>query len=265
MTEPLDDVLDATGLRAQIESLRLPIGLPLEWVAQAGSTNDLASEAARNGASHGAMFLAEQQTAGRGRLGRRWHSPPGQNLYFSIVLRPELPADRLAPLTLVAGVAVADAIAMFVPSGDVKIKWPNDVLVGGRKVVGILVESSLVGEKVDYVVVGIGINVLQKAFDPEIDSIATSIALHATRPVRRMELLCALLEQLAKRLAQYSRDGLESMTETLHGRDAALGRNVKCLAGQGVGDGIEPDGRLRVLLADGTSVSIHSGEVEIAD
>jgi len=254
--------IDARRLRDAIAAAGLRLGTPLTWIERTESTNDVAAREAASGAPHGATFLAEQQTGGRGRLGRKWFSPPGQNLYLSIVLRPDVPAERLPCITLAIGLAVAEAITPFVPGIPVEVKWPNDVLIARRKAVGILVEASTTGAGAMTLVAGIGINVLQTAFDPEIEGIATSIAAHGPRP-ERAQVLLAVLERLSVRLEQFERDGLSGMLGELRARDATLGRRVRCASGEGLGAGIFDDGALRVQTAAGEMIRVQAGEVEI--
>jgi BirA family biotin operon repressor/biotin-[acetyl-CoA-carboxylase] ligase len=258
-----DDALDRDRLESAIREAGIDLGLPLLLLTETGSTNDVAATEALRGAAHGTLVLAERQTAGRGRLGRRWFSPSGQNLYLSLVLRPRVPIDRLATITLAIGLAVADAVSSFVERSLVQVKWPNDVLIARRKAVGILVESCMSGAALRHVIAGIGIDVLQTSFDPEIASIATSIAQHSSVPPGRTAVLVASLRALSTRLHQFERDGIEGMLEDLRRRDATLGVRVRCMHGEGKGEGIEADGTLQVRLDDGTRVSVRVGDVDL--
>src|SRR4051794_14278733 len=150
------------------------LGRAYRHLAECRSTNDEAAAWARAGAPHGALVIADAQTGGRGRLGRTWHSPPGENLYFSTVLRPEIPPHRAPPLTLAVGVALADAVREA--GCDAQLKWPNDLLLDGKKVAGILTEMTTSGGRVEFVVIGIGVNLDARAFPAELDGRATSIA-----------------------------------------------------------------------------------------
>ena len=142
------------------------------------STNDDAKVAASTGAPDGAAFLAEMQTAGRGRGGHTWHSPASENLYLSVVVRPRVPAASIASITLAIGVAVADVLAARIGArAAVAVKWPNDVLAGGRKLAGVLVEGQLRGADVSSLIVGLGVNVHATEFPPELAARATSLAL----------------------------------------------------------------------------------------
>lgn len=255
---------DTRRLADAVREKALPVGAPLSWKDETTSTNDDAIEAAKAGAPHGALFVADRQTRGRGRVGRPWFSPVGQNLYASIVLRPSLPVDQLPCITLAVGLAVADVVESFAPAGRVGIKWPNDVLVGGRKVAGILVESALSGDRCEYVVVGIGLNVAQKSFEPSIERTATSLALVSRQVPARDEVLAAVLEQVTVRLGSLEREGPEAVAADLNARDVTRGREVRVGDAAGVADGIEADGRLRVRV-DGELRRLHAGEVEVLD
>src|SRR5581483_105763 len=159
----------------------------IEWRAEIDSTQRLARDLARAGAEEGTCVVAEAQSAGRGRLGRTWHSPPGTNLYCSVVLRPPL-----APAAVPAAVAETTTLSA-------EIKWPNDVLVGGRKVAGILTELEAELERVRFVIVGIGVNLNTTAFPAELAERATSLALASGRPVDRAAFTGRLLAALEER------------------------------------------------------------------
>ena len=169
----------------------------LHFSAATGSTNSDALAGARNAEPHGSVYFAEQQTAGRGRGDHRWESAAGHGLYVSVLLRFGLPAARLSLLPLAAGLAAIDAIR--VASGlDVDLRWPNDLLIGGRKTGGILVESKTEGDMLAFAVVGIGINVHQPGFSADLSTPATSLDLEANRQISRQALLVALLESLER-------------------------------------------------------------------
>src|SRR5512145_2072069 len=153
------------------------LGQVVHWYEELGSTNDRAKELADEGAEHGEVVVAEAQTAGRGRRGRSWASPARRNLYFSVVLRPELPPTRAAEITLVASVAICDALRQA--GVEAGIKWPNDLLASGRKIAGILTELAAEPEQVQWVVLGVGVNVnaRREDFPEELRGEATSLLL----------------------------------------------------------------------------------------
>jgi len=152
------------------------LGLPMHLLASTTSTNDEAKHAAKDGAPGGSTWVAEQQTAGRGRQGRAWVSPRGENLLFSVLVRVTCPPSRLPPIALAAGLAVRDALVLAAPEAAPKIKWPNDVLIDEKKVAGVLVEAVTAGSRVQAVVIGVGINVHTRDFPADIADRATSLA-----------------------------------------------------------------------------------------
>jgi BirA family biotin operon repressor/biotin-[acetyl-CoA-carboxylase] ligase len=161
-----------------------------------GSTNTAAMTAAAAGASEGSVYLAEEQTTGRGRGSNSWESARSAGIYCSVVLRPALPPSDVLPLTLAAGLAVRAAIAQVESRVSVDLKWPNDVLIDGRKVCGILTEMHAEPTRVRYIVVGVGINVNQKSFPKELENEATSLRMETGSECSRVEVAAALLKSL---------------------------------------------------------------------
>ena len=162
-----------------------------------GSTNNDAVKAARDGAPHGSVYFADEQSAGRGRGGNAWHSAAGDGVYVSILLRPQMPIARLPLLPLAAGLAAADAIGT-VTGLVTDLRWPNDILFGPRKAGGILVEAHTEDRTVAYAVIGTGINVHQRKFPPDLATQATSLDLETGRRTARQPLLAALLKSLER-------------------------------------------------------------------
>src|SRR5690606_523786 len=155
-------------------------------LSDCGSTSDVAMALAGAGAPHGTVVIARAQRQGRGRLGRRWYSPPGERLYLSLLLRPALPAAAIPPITLAAGVAVAEAAAEL--GAAPRLKWPNDVLTAGGKLAGVLTETTSRGDRVEAAVVGVGVNVRTAEFPPELRGVATSLARELGRPIEVAEV-----------------------------------------------------------------------------
>ena len=240
------------------------LGQVADWRDETESTNDDAAAAAKAGAPHGALFGAETQTRGRGRRGGQWFSTPGQGLWFSVLLRPTFAAERAPGLSLCAGLAVRAAVAERV-SADVRVKWPNDVLAGGRKLAGILVESQLQNARIASVVVGVGINVAQRELPAPIADTATSLALLSASDAGRERLLADFLEQLELELGRLSMHGMAAVAEALAPYDALLERRLRIDALEGHGAGIDASGRLRLRLADGREELVASGHVELLD
>jgi BirA family transcriptional regulator, biotin operon repressor / biotin---[acetyl-CoA-carboxylase] ligase len=224
------------------------LGAPRLHLREVGSTSDLARELAIAGAPHGALVTAAAQTAGRGRQGRAWTTPPGAALAMSVVLR-----EPPALLPLVAAVAVAEACG---PDAGAQIKWPNDVLVGGRKVAGILAEGR---PHEGWAVLGIGVNVAVRPEDlpPELRKRAASLELP---PAAVEPTLSALLSALERRLAE---DDAVTVHD-LRARDALHGLRIDWGRGHGVAAGIDDEGRLLVDHEDGTRSALDAGEVHLA-
>jgi BirA family biotin operon repressor/biotin-[acetyl-CoA-carboxylase] ligase len=242
------------------------LGRPLYVLASTTSTSDEAKHAAKKGAPHGATWVAEEQTAGRGRQGRAWVSPRGESLLFSVLMRVSCPPSRLPPLALLVGLAVRDAIARVAPAADPKLKWPNDVLVAGRKIAGVLVEAVTVGARVEAVVVGVGVNVHTRSFPDDLAGRATSVALVSTGdPPDRGALLADILGTLDRDVHVVLGRDLGLVRARLDAADGLRGRRVRCDTGdEGVASGIDDDGRLLVVRDDGTKVRWSAGEVHLA-
>jgi BirA family biotin operon repressor/biotin-[acetyl-CoA-carboxylase] ligase len=242
------------------------LGRPLHVLAETSSTNDEAKHAAKAGAAHGSTWVAEQQTAGRGRQGRTWESTPGEQILASTLLRVTVPPARLPPLALVAGLAVRDAVARAVrPSARVMLKWPNDVLVDGRKVAGILVEATISGGKVEAAIVGFGVNVHTRAFAGELAERATSVALHADTPPDRGVILADVLAGLDRDVEHVLARGLGMVQARLREHDALAGSTIRSEDGMtGVALGIDGEGRLLLRSdADGIVRPLVAGEVHL--
>ncbi|MGK4005935.1 biotin--[acetyl-CoA-carboxylase] ligase [Sorangium sp. So ce1036] len=268
--------LDAEAIERELSRLGASLGRPLSVAVETASTNDDARRVAAAGAPHGAAFLADAQTRGRGRGGRAWHSPPGENLYLSVVLRPGLPASGVSPIALVMGLAVASVVERRLAparrpgaSGDraaseVRLKWPNDVLVGGRKLAGILVEAQLRGESVSSVIVGVGLNVGTRSFPPELSARATSLSLLGVDDVPREVLAAELLQALGGAATRFEAGGLAPFADDLARLDWLRGRHVEVAGVAGVAAGIDPAGHLLIRGADGVLRGVAAGEVCVA-
>ena len=258
---------DRLGEEEVREALRP--GLP--WtdpvcLAVTDSTNRVAMEMAENCAPHGTVVVADAQTAGRGRMGRRWMSPAGKNLYVSLLLRPSVPTVDAPLLALVAGVALADAVeAVGVPAS---LKWPNDLYCEGRKAAGILAEMASDPDGVRHVVIGVGLNVnMEEAdFPPDLRGTATSLRICAGRAFRRVDVLARLLDAFGTRYAEFVGGGFASLRDGWDRRDFLRGRRVLLRRhggeGWGTADGLDTVGALRFLPDGGPAIeSVHSGEI----
>ncbi len=236
----------------------------LHYSAVTGSTNSDAIAAARRGAPHGSVYFADEQNAGRGRGDHGWLSASGQGLYVSVLLRPEIAAARLPMLPLVAGLAAADAIETEVDV-NVDLRWPNDLLIGPRKVGGILIEAHSEVTSVSYAVVGIGINVHQQSFTPVLSTPATSLDVESGRRISRQALLVALLKSLERETltladgnaADSIRIRVAQHSTWIAGRDVEVHGPQTCT---GVTAGLDEHGFLLVDTDTGT-VSIQTGGI----
>jgi BirA family biotin operon repressor/biotin-[acetyl-CoA-carboxylase] ligase len=255
---------DTSRFESEREARGLTLGRPLSWQNETQSTNDDALAAAKNGAPHGAVFGAETQLRGRGRRGSEWVSTPGAGLWFSLLLRPHLRAELAPGLALCAGLAVREAVAARV-SAIVTVKWPNDVLAGGRKLAGILVESQISGANLGSVIIGIGINVTQTAFPEPLSDIATSLSLLSASALDREGLLADVLIDLETSLERLTTHGLADIAEALRPHDALLDQRLRVDGVEGVGAGIDTAGRLLLRRPDGSVEPLLSGHVERLD
>lgn len=296
---PLDANTLRRLLRAAVPDETL-VGSAIEWVAECTSTNDLARAAANRNALDGAVFFAELQTAGRGQRGRAWLAPAGECLLVSVLLRPapdaladsatpDPSADEpeltlgAAPLATLTMLAASAAAATVEAATDLlcPLKWPNDLLLAGaasptpRKVGGILVEGSYLGDELEYAVVGIGINLtLNPAAHPTIASTATSIAHEIGGPVERLDFAGELLRQLDRRYRRFRRGLGDELFGEWRRRLGTLGHEVGLVEldrrGMPIGspepvfaEDVTRDGALVVRRADGTRLAVRAGEVTI--
>jgi BirA family transcriptional regulator, biotin operon repressor / biotin---[acetyl-CoA-carboxylase] ligase len=235
---------------------------------RAGSTNTLALDAAANGAPEGSVFLAEQQTAGRGRGDNQWHSAESTGIYCSIILRPTLPPSDVLTLSLAAGLAVQAAIQEVDSRVIPDLKWPNDVLIQGKKFCGILTEMSSEATSVRHIVVGIGLNVNQVNFPNELEQSATSLRQITGTEWSRVELCAALLKSLDreyKELLANREERPEILRRFEENSSSTRGRRVRIEEDggfEGVTEGLDPRGFLRVRTREGVRI-VYSGTVRL--
>jgi BirA family biotin operon repressor/biotin-[acetyl-CoA-carboxylase] ligase len=231
------------------------------------STNNHARILAENGAAEGTVVVAEEQTAGRGRLGRSWLANARENLTFSVILRPTDPPDQVNLLPLAIAVAVARGLREAT-SLPVYCKWPNDLLLQGKKLAGILMESALGPNGFEFVVVGIGINVNQNIFPEAFRSRATSLALHAGHPLDRITLFRTVLQSLEREYDSFTSAGLASVLPAWLELAPIIGKRISAdLQGvtvHGTVSGISPNGGLQ-LHTDAGDLTLFAGDVTILD
>jgi BirA family transcriptional regulator, biotin operon repressor / biotin---[acetyl-CoA-carboxylase] ligase len=232
-------------------------------LAETSSTNDVARKQARKGAHSGFLVAASRQTMGRGRLGRGWESPPDRGLYVSILLRPDLPMAEAGKLTILSSVATVDAVEA-VSGLRPQIKWPNDLMLGRRKLAGLLIETEPKGKRMAFAVIGIGLNVRQEAgdFSPDVRRLATSLFLATGRMYRRADLLVALLQALERRLSEPFDEAREAWTAS----SLTLGQRVTLTTvrgrkhGQAVG--LDESGALLLRGDSGEVETVTAGDMQ---
>lgn len=258
--EGLDPLLIREGMRARV------VGRRVHLAEEVDSTNSWALQRALKGAEEGEVFLADAQRAGRGRVGRSWFSPPGSNLYMSVLLRPKLPPSKVPLLGLCGATAVAEALRDL--GLDPEIKWPNDVLLGGKKVCGVLAEAHTEADRVLFVVLGIGINVNMdpEQFPEELREQATSVKAELGRAVDRNALARAVLEALDGLYASLGKGDYAGVLarwkafSRVEGREViieALGERI-----EGVVQGVDEDGALWIKTPQG-SRRVLSGDLRV--
>lgn len=271
MASPLAQPLTRETIQALLRTKRF--GRTLHVLQETTSTNHEATKLAQQGAPDGTVLVAETQTAGKGRLGRSWYSPPGDNLYCSVILRNQ-PADNLtgwlSVIPLLSAVAVARAVQRV---ADLKpsLKWPNDILAGDRKLGGLLCESSLSGPSTTFVVVGIGLNVngSREGFPEDIRDLATSIAAETGCPCDRASLLASILLELELYSEALPTRPPDTFLSEYARLCSTLGRRVRVSLSEGetiegLADSIAPDGSLRIVrdpASGGGMIEVRAGDV----
>ena len=245
------------------------LGGAIHYFESVDSTNSVAHRLAGECAAEGTVVIAETQTRGRGRLGRRWISPPLRNLYMSVVLRPPLPAAAAPQLSLVAGLAAAETIREWAPRAC--LKWPNDVLINGRKVCGILTEMEAEGGRVAFVILGIGVNLnsTDDEFPAELQGKAVSVRSTTGAIVDRTAFTERLLSRLEERYDLFLREGFAAIQPLWEAFSSLTGRHVRIDDGgthyEGCVAGIADDGSLRVRDATGRALQVMVGDVTVVD
>ena len=232
------------------------------------STNRVALELGYANEPEGTVVIAEEQTAGRGRAGRSWHSERGTGIYVTLLLRPKISPVQAPLLTMMAGLSARAAIEAQTGL-TVDLKWPNDLMLSGKKLGGILTEMHAEPSQVRFVIVGIGINVNQEKFPAELASIGASLRSESGRVQSRMELLVRLLRELENDYNRFLREGTASVTHRFEAVSTyARGKRVAVSNGtenySGVTAGLSPEGLLRVERADGSVVTVIAGDVREA-
>ena len=242
-------------------------GHPVTCYDVLDSTNLQAKLDAERGAGQGALVVADMQTAGRGRRGRTWSSPPGTNVYFTLILKPELTPDKASMLTPVMGLAVAEGIRGTCGL-EAQIKWPNDIVMNGKKVCGMLAEMSLEQDFIHYIVIGVGINVGLQEFPEEIADTATCLQKECGKKVPRAELIANIMKAFEEYYEAFTKQGeLSGLMEQYNRLLVNNSREVKVLDPKGefrgISKGINELGELLVEKEDGSVAAVYAGEVSV--
>ena len=242
------------------------IGRNIDYQESTGSTQKIAHQLSNDDAPEGTVVVAEEQVSGRGRMDRKWHSPKYTGIWMSIILRPNILPARAPQLTLLAAVAVVQAmeeVTGLVP----EIKWPNDILINGRKVTGILTELQAEADRINSVIIGIGINVNQEAFPEDIEQTATSLLIEKGEAVSRTELIKSVFAQLEKLYSIYLENGFLPIKLLWESYAVSIGKKLKArtltsvIEGRALG--ITDDGVLKIEDKDGVIHHVYSADIEI--
>lgn len=244
-------------------------GKSIHYLDECTSTQTIAHELARNGAEDGTIVTTENQSAGRGRMDRPFKSTKGKGIWVSIIIRPDIPPHQAPQFTLVAAVAVVHAMKSLYKNFTPVIKWPNDILINGRKSTGILTEMIAEIDHVQALIVGIGINVNQQLndFPEELQSIATSVSIEEDKEVDRAQLIAELLNYLEKYTDQYLEQGFTPIKALWEEVSGTIGKRIKAttlrevIEGEAIG--ITDQGVLEIRLDDGSIKGVYSADIEI--
>ena len=259
------DVLTVAEIKSCMESRW--VGQHVEFLKETDSTNTEGRRQAEKGAADGTLVVAERQTAGKGRRGRNWTSPPGSGIWMSLILKPDLEPACAPMVTLIAGLAVSRGIEDYCGIYT-QIKWPNDLTLSGKKICGILTEMSADMEMIRYVVVGIGINVNITNFPDEIAKTATSLYLESGKTIKRSGMIACIMKRMEEYYEAFLSVGdLSCIQKEYEKRLVNRDREVLVLAPkgqyQGICRGINKEGELLVEREDGTISQVMSGEVSV--
>jgi len=261
------DVLHADDLLARLHKTKI-VGRDIRVFEQTTSTNDVIEKLARDGVKEGVAVFAESQTKGRGRLGRKWISPAHKGLWFSLLLRPNLRPQEATKLTVASATALRRAIHSETGLNP-EIKWPNDILIHGKKVAGILTEMSAELDRVQHIILGIGVNVNTSAseFQPELRKLATSLKIESGRTISRADLATAILYELDRDYAQVCTGGFAALADEWEAHCTTIGRNVTVQIGgrrlRGRAESLSDDGALLLRTEHGRLESITGGDVTL--
>jgi len=259
------DTIAEEEVASRLQTERM--GRQIRYFSRIDSTNQYAKRIAEEGAPDGTLIIADEQTAGKGRSGRTWVTPPAEAIAFTLLLRPKLSPDRISMVTLVMGLAVTNAVnSLYGVSAG--IKWPNDVVIKGRKLCGILTEMSAEVRQVNYIVIGVGINANLTSFPEEIREIATSLKLELGRDINRAELIARVMAEFERLYAEFEAQGdLGAVMQEYNELCLNAGSKVRVLDPNGeytgTSRGINSMGELLVETEDGKMQEVYAGEVSV--
>ena len=247
------------------------VGQNINYFDELISTNITAHELASSSSSEGDVVVADSQTGGKGRRGRFWFSPKGANIYTSVILKPSIPPEMAPQLTLMAAVALDETISTFLDGCNVNIKWPNDILVDGKKCAGILSEMKAEKGSVKYVIIGMGINVNfdPLSLPPDLSSIATSMSGITGHTISRVAIVQSLYRNLESWYKRYLAEGFPVVKKSWNSKSGMIGQHVRAASALGCKDGYEEgislgindEGALLLKKNEGEIIEIFAGDV----
>lgn len=264
----IPDTLEPLAIQTGLKTKH--IGQNIEYVESCSSTQIIAHKLAQEGAPGGTVVLTETQTAGRGRMARKWDSAAGKGVWMSVILRPDVVPQKAPQFTLVTAVAVVRAIEE-VTKLQPKIKWPNDILLNGKKCTGILTELQSDADGIQALIIGIGLNINQEKtdFDPEIQAIATSLKMESGDTVSRQKLVQSLLYYLEIYTQMYIEEGFGLLKVMWESYSTTIGHPIRARMTnqtlEGIAEGITEDGVLQLRTADGKLHGIYSADIEMTN
>lgn len=262
------DKVDVASVTSFLNTKRY--GRYIHYLDECTSTQTIAHELARNGATDGTVIIAETQTSGRGRMSRAWESTRGKGIWMTVIIKPDVLPHQAPQFTLVAAVAIVNALKSLFKGFTPFIKWPNDVLINGKKCTGILTEMIAEIDMVQSLLIGIGINVNQQQadFPQELQSIATSLSIEENAILNRAEIVGTILNYLENYCDQYVEEGFAPIKHLWEEASGTIGKRIKATTLseviEGKAIGITDSGVLEIQLADGQIRSIYSADIELS-
>lgn len=261
------DRVDAARISSYLNTKRF--GHTIHYFEEVDSTQSIAQQLARDGAKDGTIVIAEEQTGGKGRMQRPWYSAKGKGIWMTVIIRPNILPHQAPQLTLVAAVSLVSAMKTLYKNFIPEIKWPNDILINGKKCAGILTEMLAEMDRVDGLLIGIGINANHELddFPEDIQSIATSIAIEEKQKVDRAQLVAEILKYLEHYTDEYIANGFAAIKRLWVEHSCTIGKRIKATTiretVEGEAIGITDEGVLEILLDDGQIKKVYSADIEI--